>query len=392
VFAGGWLWRARSTPSIGGLRRLCRDAVRARQWSALQASSERWTAIAPESGEAWVFLAEACQQQQQFEQALQCLDRVPESAPEAEAALTAQMELQFGPLNRPREGAETCERILSRNPQSLVARQRLIFFLTMTLQRVRLIHEIRRALDSGTEPREAYVYLFFADSLRFDNGAELNGQWLSHDPESELFEVGEAIFIAETLDASVSMDDREAAQAARRALARKGPVMEQLLKKYPHNAELLAYQLRESVLTGNVSRAVELLAQAPADAEEDNRFWRFKGWVRAQRGELAAAESDYRHALELHPLDWGTRHLLAELLQRQQRPEEVARLRELVNRANALRRAIHLAPSASRVPPPTLVELATYAADCGDAQMAAALRHRLKQYYDASQPPSRNAK
>jgi tetratricopeptide (TPR) repeat protein len=228
--------------------------------------------------------------------------------------------------------------------------------------------------------------------LHFANGAELNGHWLSGDPASELFEVAEAIFIAETLDASISMDDREAAQLAQRALAQKGPVLEELLRKYPHNLELLAYQLRDSMLIGNIDRAVELLAQAPADAEGDNRFWRVKGWIHAQRGELDEAERNYRQALELHPLDWGTRHLLAELLQRQQRFPEVAQLRDLVQRANELRRAIHLAPAASQVPPETMIDLADYARDSGETQMAVALRRRLEQYYHSSQRSRQNSK
>jgi tetratricopeptide (TPR) repeat protein len=358
----------------------------------LEAQSRRWIHLAPQSGEAWVFLAEALQQQRKFEQAAACFEQVPAAAPEAESALLAKVDLEFGPLNRPRDGARTCELILQRNPQSLVAQQRLIFFLTMSLQRSRMIHQIREALRSGTEPRESYVYLFFADSLHFANGAELNGHWLTGDPASELFEVAEAIFIAETLDASISMDDREAAQLAQRALAQKGPVLEELLRKYPHNLELLAYQLRDSMLIGNIDRAVELLAQAPADAEGDNRFWRVKGWIHAQRGELDEAERNYRQALELHPLDWGTRHLLAELLQRQQRFPEVAQLRDLVQRANELRRAIHLAPAASQVPPETMIDLADYARDCGETQMATALRRRLEQYYHSSQRSRQNSK
>jgi tetratricopeptide (TPR) repeat protein len=254
----------------------------------------------------------------------------------------------------------------------------------MTLQRVRLVRQIRTALEAGTAPPEAFVYLFFADTLHFANGAALNSRWLLGDPESELFEVGVAVFISQTLDASISMDDREAAQAARHAFARKGQVMEQLLLKYPHNTELLAYHVRENVLTGNVSRVVELLAQAPVEAEEDNRFWRFKGWVHAQRGEVLQAERGYRRAIELQPLDWGTRHLLAELLQQQQRFEEVEQLRELVDRANVLRRALHAAPSALLVPRETLVQLASYAADCGETQMADALRRRIQQHHRAS--------
>lgn len=375
----GWQFSTWTRLSPGEIRQECQRALLTRRWDRLEELGTKWTTAEPQNGEAWVFLAEAFNGREDFQRALECLKKVPDSATQMESALMAQMDLQFGPLNRPRDGAVTAERIIQLDPQSLVAQQRLIFFLTMTLQRDRLNKQIRQAIEAGTEPRESYVYLFFLDSLFFANGAELNGQWLLGEPDSELFEVGEAIFIAETLDASVSMDDRETAQAAQRAQSRKVAVLKELLQKYPHNAELLAYQLRECVLTGNVPRAVELLAQATVEAELDNRFWRFKGWIHSQRNESTEAEAAYRQALKLHPLDSGTRHLLAELLQRQQRTEEVERLRSLVSQANEIRRAIHRAPSARQIPQDVLGKLADYAADCGDKLVATVLKKRIQQ-------------
>lgn len=377
---GGWFWFEGNQPSSEELRLLCRDASQNKQWAALLEHAERWTAIEPESGEAWMNAARALQQQKKFDEAALCLQRVPITGPDAEAALIAQLDLAFGPRNCPEEGAAICKAQLERNPHSTVAQQRLIFFLAITVQRRQLQKQIRAAIESGSEPREAYVYLFFADSLHFSNGAKWNGQWLQGNPESELFEVAQAVFIAQTLDLSFSMDNREEWQNARAALAKKGSVMAQLLKRYPHNTELLAYHLRESVKAGDVSRTLQLLSQAPVASEDDGRFWRYKGWVHAQRDELTAAEEAYRRALELHPLDWATRHLLAELCQRQQRFQEVERLRQLVTRASELRRILHTAPSAREVPVPTLEKLASYAADCGDDQMADALRKRIRQF------------
>jgi tetratricopeptide (TPR) repeat protein len=383
----GWIWGGWRQPTTEEMNRLCLEAARKQQWTTLQEQGERWAASEPENGKAWMYVAQAMEQQQKFDEAAKCLTRIPASAPEADSAQIARMELAFGPRNRAEDGAIICETILKQNPQSKVAQQRLIFFLAMSLQRHHLQKQIRAAIQSGSEPREAYVYLFFADSLHFSNGASWNGQWLQGDPQSELFEVAQAIFIAQTLDTSISMDDREAAQSARNALARKGPVLDRLLKRYPHNIELLAYQLRESVKSGTVGRALKLLSQAPVESESDGRFWRYKGWIHAQRGEEIAAEDAYHRALELNPLDWGTRHFLAELRQRQQRFDDAERLRELVSRANELRRVLHSAPSASEVPPAILGKLARYALDCGDKQMADALQRRLQQF----SPLNRNA-
>ena len=385
IVAGIW-GRWWQTPVKEQLRRQCRDALHAHRWKVLQQYSTRWTTLDPQSGEAWMFLARALQKQGRFARAVDCLESVPDAAAEKGAAQLAEIELQFDMQNRPEDGAKTCQQVLKRDPHAVNVRRRLMFFLAMTLQRVRLIREIRRAMEAHAAPPEAYVYLFFADSesLHFSNGVAVNSRWLSGNPHSELFEVAEAVFIAQTLDASISMDDRKAAEATRHAQSRKGPVMAKLLRRYPHNLELLAYHLRESALAGDMNRVVALLAQAPVEAEGDNRFWRFKGWVHAHRNEFLKAEKAYRHALKLHPLDWSTRHLLAELLQRQQRYQEVEQLRKLVNRANVLRRELDAAPNARQVPRKTLVKLAAYAADCGDTQTAAALQWRLREHFGIS--------
>jgi hypothetical protein len=384
-----WLVETWSQPSYDSLRRQCQRAAQLRKWDQLLDISTKWSSRDSLSGEANVYQAEAFRGRGEFEQASARLAKVPRTAPEFASAMQALMDLQFGSLNRPRDGALTAEKILQEHPDAKVAQQRLIFFLTMTLQRSRLNQQIRSAFDADAEPREAYVYLFFLDSLFFANGAELNGKWLSGEPDSELFEVGEAVFIAETLDASVSMDDREASQAAQRDASRKAAVLETLRQKYPHNAELLAYQIRQCTLTANVTDAVKLLAQAPAEAERDNRFWRYKGWVHAQSNEPQEAEAAYRQALKLHPLDWSTRHLMAELLQRQQRLNEVGQLRKLVSRANEIRRVIQRAPSARQIPAGVMSQLADYAGDCGDSQTASILRRRIQQH--SSNSPNSNS-
>lgn len=381
AFTLGVAWYGRSAwnPSISELRNRCQEAMRTGDWTAAQKHATHWTSIAPDSGEPWMQLAETLRRQRKYGSVLDCLNHVPHTSPEAESALIARMELQFGPMNRPADAAETCEAILAIDPKSQIAQQRLIFFLTFTLQRTRLVRQIRLAVDAGNEPMESYVYLFLSDSLLFSNGAESNGRWLLGEPDSELFEVAEAIFIAENLDLSAALDDLAGAQQTRRAFARKTAVMKKLLAKYPHNAELLAYNARQHMQTGDVAGVVNLLAQVTVDSEIDHRFWRLKGWVHAQRNQQTDAEKSYRRALELHPLDWTTRHMLAELLQQQERFEEVKTLRDLVTRANELRRTLQHAPNARQISPDILSRLADYAADCHDTQVSDALRRRIRQ-------------
>jgi tetratricopeptide (TPR) repeat protein len=190
----------------------------------------------------------------------------------------------------------------------------------------------------------------------------------------------QAILSAESLETTFSMDDRENAEAIRRAIAEKSPVMEKLLEKYPHNTELLAYSIRQLMQKGDVSSVVRLLGMATVEAEDDHRFWRFKGWAHAEQNQIDEAEKAYRRAIELHPLDWNTRHMLAEILQKKQQYDEVKTLRGLVSRANDLRRALQVTSNEGQVSAATLMELASYASDCGERQLAKSLRRNLSQY------------
>lgn len=353
------------------------QAAASRNWTRAEEIAAKWTAMTPDSGEAWIQRSLALFKQQKYEDALDCLNRISLTSPEAERALTARMSLQFGPLNRPVDGAATCEKIIQSNPRSMIARQQLILFLAITLQRTRLMHEIRSAIDAGVEPADSSFYLFFIDVLPLAAGAELNRQFLSGDPRSELFEVAEATFRTEALEQSYSLDDREKAEEIRRAIAEKSPVMENLLAKYPHNTELLAYNIRKRMQKGDVAGVVKLMAMAPIEAESDHRFWRFKGWVHAQQDEPDDAEKAYRQAIQRHPLDWTTRHLLAELLQQQRRFDEVKSLRELIRRANELRKVLQFISDDRQVSPETLSQLAQFASDCGDEQLSNSVRRRL---------------
>lgn len=339
--------------------------------------AKQWTQISPSSGEPWMQLGKALARQRKFREAQECFRNVPAGLPQTEDAAISEIDLLFGPLNSPTKAAIVCEEVLEHNPRSRIGRQRLIFFLAMTLQRSELMRQIRTAIDQESEAIEAYVYLFMVDSLVFSNGIETNSRWLQGEPESELFEVAQAIFIAETLDFSISFDDLAAAEAARRDTARKESVMKSLLAKYPHNVELLAYETRKRIERGDVPGVVESLANSTVDCETDPRFWRFKGWVHKQRQELAECQASCRRAIELNPLDWVTRYMLSEVLQQDERFDEVKILREIAARGRNLQNSLRNAPSAREVPPKLLLDLAEFAEICGDEQVSRALRNRI---------------
>lgn len=374
-----WLLISALRPSSKVLEARYLELMEAKEFAEAEAAAAQWAAISPETGEPWIQWAEALKRGHKFELAFNCLSHVPEDSPQWENAKLTQIDLQFGPLNRPEAGAYLCEQVLSSNPMSALAQQRLIFFLTFTLQRPRLSTQIRSAIDLGVEPIESYVYLFYLDSLAFSNGLELNNRWLKGSPNSELFEVAAAIFISEILDLSIPLDDVQAALTSRQAASRKGAVLERLLAKYPNNLELLAYQIRQATQVGDLEKAVELLAQVTVDGESDSRFWRYKGWVESQRNQDVEAEESYRRSIQLNPLEWTTRHLLAELLQKQKRFDEVKTLRELAKSGNELRTVLQHSPNAKQIPLEILDDLANYAAACGDRQVSEGLRKRIEE-------------
>lgn len=364
----------------------CRQALKDRQWKELARLSQSWSEADPQNASAWLHRAEAAQQQRDFVSADRFLAKVPPTGELGVRALESRIELQFGPLNQPLAAAESCLSLLQCDPASQVAHQRLIFFYAFTLQRRKLIEEVRVAVARECEPREAYGYLFLADSLLLSNADSQNARWLESDPTNELFEVAQAIHIAETLEGQIPRDNPEFLATIKEGIERRDRTLLELLQKYPHNLELLAYHLRQSVDQGNVARVHELLLQSPPEAEFDHRFWRFRGWLLQSDDDLSEAEIAYRQALKLHPLDWSSRHLLAALMRRKGNLVEAERHDQLVLQANQLRRQIVQQPTMRALPPRLLSDLADYAEECEDFQIAESLRTQLQRFGGANGP------
>ena len=261
-----------------------------------------------------------------------------------------------------------------------MAHQRLIFFYAFTLQRRKLIEEARVAIAGECEPREAYGYLFLADSLLLSNADAQNARWLEPDPTNELFAAAQAVHIAESLEGQIPRDDPVFLAKIKEGLEQRDEALRRLLEKYPHNLELLAFLLRQSVERGDVARVQELLLQSPAEAEFDNRFWRYRGWLLECDNELTESEAAYHQALKLHPLDWSTRHLLAGLMRRKGKLVQAERLDQIVLHANQLRRQFVEQPTMRAIPPRLLKELADYAAECDDSLIAETLHAQLSRF------------
>jgi len=372
---GAWLWRFEASPAR--LREQLQQAAAAGQWPQVAGLSKRLVELDPEDADAWLLGARAAESLGNPAAAARILSQMPAENQQKMQALRGLVDLQLGSLQEPLEAERTLRQMLKHDPRSQFAHQRLIFFYALTLQRQELVRQAREAMELGCEPIEAYVYLFFADSLHFTNGPELNQRWMAADPNVELFRVALAIHIATALEGGPLRDDSAVVRQVRTMMENRERVLADLFKRYPKNLELLAWHIDRSIRQGDVDRVVELLGNVPAESDGDNRFLRFAGWAQAQLGHDDDALVYYHRALELNPLDWNTRHLIAELRRRQLKFDEVSRLESLVLLADELRRELDVVPDASSAPPELLVRLLDYADKCGDQLFAGSLRKRM---------------
>ena len=356
----------------------CRAARDSQQWDDLQRLSADWAARDGGLADPWLFLAQVAEARSDWSAVVDNLAHIPETDPKALPALVEQAKLEFGPLNAPLAGEAACQKLLRLEPRATFAHQRLIQYYAISLQREKLVRQIRAAIDAEREPPEAYVYLLLLDTLRMSNGVELNQHWLMSHPQEEVFAVARAVQIPEPTDdkAAVPPDQLE---AVRQAIAGKLELVEALLAKYPTNLELLAYKIEQCITVGETDQVVDLLSRVSESAEADSRFWRFKGWLHETYDELTEAEAAYKQALEIHPLDWSSWNRLAVVYRRMKNVQEVTRLTGLVEAAQSLRKRIRLLPTAEQVTPEILADLAKYASNCGARWLAEPLERRVRQ-------------
>jgi tetratricopeptide (TPR) repeat protein len=370
----GWRW-GRSV----ALKQACLDARATGDWEEMERQAVRWTTVAPDSAAPFVYAAEASLARSDMSRAADLLALVPDEDPAAVPALLERVDMLFADLAEPLEAERTCRRILAIDPASGPAHQRLTFFYAVTLQRRQMALQARRAIELGCELPEAYVYLVGADWITLSNIPRVNRPWLDRDPGNELFLV--AIACGES--AARGLDFSDATGSAAVDPTTKGPdqgaTLTPLLARFPHNQELLANQIEEAIISGQTAKVAALLAQVPAAGMDDNRFWRFKGWLECCRQEFAQATTSLERALLIHPFDFMAQHYLADVCRKQDRPEQAASLARLADEGRSLRRTILTQPEVRTMPLAVMERIASYAEGCGDAALAARLRSRIAQ-------------
>lgn len=363
----------------------CRGAHRAEDYAAEEKLARQWIGALPGAAEPLFFLAQAQLGLGQQREAAETLGRLPDGDPLTLIALGDRADLLFGDLQDPREAAQTCERILRLDPANGEAHRRLCFFYAATLQREKLAAQARRAIDLGCETPETYVYVVGSDWLTLSNTSAVNGHWLKASPDDELFLVAVARGFVSNSGLEEDVAGSEEGDGEERTVPEHDRRLRELLDRFPGNLELLAYFLQKATTRGDIDEVTTLLGQAPPEAEADNRFWRFKGWVHGQSDQPAEAEAAYRRALEIDPFDFAAQHQLAGAMRKGGKLVEAADFTRLAAEGRALRKTILVQPDVRTIPPGVLAEMGRYAEACGDRDVAGRISARLRQI---GAPPS----
>jgi tetratricopeptide (TPR) repeat protein len=301
---------------IGNYRHQCLELKTDRNWEELAKTAEEWSKLEPHASDPWIYRGEAAEGLKEWNALVQYLDRIPRTDPRAVGALVSKAMVEFEKLNRPRDGVKTCDEILEINPRVLVAHKQTVFYYMMTLQRDEGLRRVRRAIRMRRESPETYVFLVSSTWLLPTSLYRNNQVWLESEPESEIFEVARAMPV---YTANSKNDPRYADEY------QHIPPAVELLEKYPHNPELLAYFLNLAITDGDIDRVQQLLNAYPQDrAASDPRYWRARAWLEDTQGEFDSAEKSLKKAFTLDPYWWQIHFQLNDLLRRLGRGEEAA--------------------------------------------------------------------
>jgi tetratricopeptide (TPR) repeat protein len=133
------------------LERRCRELRDRKDWSQLAALTETWTQSDPGRANAWLFRAEAAEGQGQSVVAADFLFRVPSQDAKSVPAFMQGATILLSKANRPIEGVEALHKLLKREPRVADAHRHLIQYYALTLQRQRLLGQIRFAIENDRE-------------------------------------------------------------------------------------------------------------------------------------------------------------------------------------------------------------------------------------------------
>jgi tetratricopeptide (TPR) repeat protein len=369
AIAGWFIWPLYAVSSASAAYEA---AAQAKDWTAALAAAERWVSLRPDSPDAWLNVAEASRQLGRFSLTAEALGRLPDSDPRALTSLALRGDLLLSELRQPSAAIETWQRMLRTAPAADLPHKRLIYVYAMTLQRTKLRDQIRLAIELECDHPEMYVYLMLLPSLQFSDGLIKCADWLQGEPENRELRVAVAVHAARTAPtATQTLFETRTVMPGDRSLIR------QCRDDYPGHPEVLAVFIDQALYEGDVSAVESMLGQVEPSADEDSRFWRYRGWAALMRRRTEEAAELCRQALERHPLDWRARHLLADAERLLGQGEAAQRNSEVAARGKALERELLEMPATDAVDAARLREIGRLARDCGDELVAEGLTRRL---------------
>ena len=358
---------------MGQFKSACVEATKAKQWERLQAIAEGWQNWDTSSNDALLYRAEANFQQGELDEAADLLGRVSDDYHGVLDALTFQGEIFYGDLHRPEDAEKSWQRILSINPKSIHAHQRLISYYAVSLQRKKMVEQIRRAFDLRAEPPEAYAYLLLTNALGFTEGMVHVRNWLTSTPGHETFEAAEAVYMAshpENTNVKNAYQDSHFKPGDQRA-------MDACLKKYPRNIEVLAFHIEKQMYFGKADEVVKLLGSAPPEAMEDSRFWRFRAWLLQKSKDNEQAKEALQTSLKIDPFSWRSRWELGEVLRALELPNEAESMQAVAMEGKSLQEQLY--KTDGRALTWDLVhKMRTYLKNTDDKDALEALDHRIR--------------
>jgi tetratricopeptide (TPR) repeat protein len=359
LVASAWPgYRLWSQYRVEQLHEACKVAAKNENWKELDTLSRNWLELDKSNSDAWLYLAMAAEGQGDEELAADCLAKLSDKDPKCVSALFERIEILLR-LNRPLDAEETCKRLLRIQPYADAAYKRLIYIYALSVRRSEMVHQIRESITRGCEPPEAYVYLFTAGVLKLSNGYMVNSRWLGKDPDNETFLVAQAYFLTISSKRDITFESHPMPGV-------KTDLMEDYLKRFPNNTEVIAYHLKQHVDSGNIDDVSEILAKIPDTADMDARIWRAKGWIHLAKDQFQEAEAAFKQAIKLDPYDWRTRHQLATVYRRQERSADAESTAKLAALGKELEKEILKLPRADGITGKLLARLANYARQCGD--------------------------
>jgi len=369
AFWGSYSLACRSR--IAKFQQDCQRAAKQENWSDLNASSRAWTNLDPASPEAWVARAEARRRLYDFPGTAEALGKIPKSFPRFSELALLRADLLLSEIRDVPAAERTWREVLEVDPLSPQAWQRLIYVYAMTLRRPEMMTAIRRAAFLQREPAEAYVYAMTWSDMSFSDGALRLLEWTQVTPGIEPLEVALATYMATApyRTSSGLFPDPELVPGSMAGVDR-------CRLHYPHNANLLAFLIDRAMVEGDID-GVERLLQDARDVEADARFPRYRGWVLELRRQPAEADREYQRAIALYPLDWKTRQQRGGVLRILGQAAAAKRESELALRGKRIGRSLAALPTAADADENLMREVLAYMDDCGEHELASALRRRL---------------